>query len=71
MDVMKKLGIGLPDTLCTRAHYSLVRHPIMTGFFIMFLGVPKMTYNHMFFSLSCIAYILLAVYLLEEPDLCE
>ena len=41
----------------------------MTGFFVMFLCVPTMTYTHVFFSAGCIAYILLAVKLLEEPDL--
>ena len=70
VDIMKKLGLGL-NGYCNRAHYKLCRHPIMLGFFIMFLGVPKMTYNHMFFSASCIAYILLAVYCFEEPDLCK
>ena len=30
---------------------------------------PSMTFNHAFFSASCVTYILGAVYLLEEPDL--
>ena len=41
----------------------------MTGFFIMFFAHPTMTYNHLFFSVNCTVYILLAVFLFEEPDL--
>ena len=70
IDIMGLLGLGVPDDgLVERAHYSLVRHPIMTGFFVMFVCVPTMTYTHLFFSGGCIGDILLAVKLLEEPDL--
>ena len=66
-------SFGLPSirgkTIVTRWNYNLVRHPIMTGFFILFSCVPVMTVNHVFFSVACAAYILLAVTFLEEPDL--
>ena len=55
--------------LVQRWHYTVVRHPIMTGFFVLFFGVPTMTANHFFFSVSCTLYIVLAVVFLEEPDL--
>ena len=31
------------ETFVTLFHYKLVRHPIMTGFFIMFWSTPIMT----------------------------
>jgi len=69
-NMMEKLGCGLKEKeLCIRLHYKIVRHPIMTGFFTMFFAVPHMTLNHLFFSVSCSVYILLAVKLFEEPDL--
>ena len=55
--------------LITKFHYNLVRHPIMSGFFVMLWVVPKMTVGHLIFSATCSLYILLAVYFLEEPDL--
>ena len=67
VDIMAKIGLGV-DGFVSRAHYSLCRHPIMLGFFMMFTFIPKMTYNHLFFSISCIIYILIAVHFLEEPD---
>jgi len=70
IDFMGKLGYGNADgKLVERAHYTLCRHPIMLGFFIMFFVVPTMTVTHMFFSVACTAYIHLAVTFLEEPDL--
>ena len=67
---MAKLGLGV-NGIVIRAHYELCRHPIMTGFFMMFTFVPEMTYNHLFFSISCIVYILIAVKFFEEPQLLE
>ena len=41
----------------------------MTGFLTLFFTVPHMTANHLFFSVSCSVYILIAVKFFEEPDL--
>ena len=37
------------DSFVTRFHYNLVRHPIMTGFFIMFWSCPVMTQGRCYF----------------------
>jgi len=69
---MSSLGFGVQENKLTqRAHYSLCRHPIMLGFFVMFFAVPTMTVTHLVFSVACTVYILVAVSLLEEPDLEE
>jgi protein-S-isoprenylcysteine O-methyltransferase Ste14 len=70
IDFMARLGHSIPKNKMTeRAHYTLCRHPIMFGFFVMFFGVPVMTFNHLVFSGACSVYILLAIKLFEEPDL--
>jgi protein-S-isoprenylcysteine O-methyltransferase Ste14 len=48
--------------------YRLVRHPMMTGFFLTFFAVPRMTAGHLLFALLSTAYIVVAVRL-EERDL--
>jgi methanethiol S-methyltransferase len=48
--------------------YRLVRHPMMIGFFVAFLAVPRMTVGHLLFAGLGSAYILAAVRL-EERDL--
>ena len=48
--------------------YRLVRHPMMTGFFIAFLATPTMSVGHLLFSLTSIAYVVVAVQF-EEHDL--
>jgi methanethiol S-methyltransferase len=50
--------------------YQLVRHPMMTGFFIAFLAAPRMTAGHLLFALLSCGYILAAVRL-EEQDLTD
>ena len=67
---MDKLGLGL-NGFVIRGHYALCRHPIMTGFFMVFTLVPEMTYNHLFFTVCMSIYIVIAVKFFEEPDLCE
>jgi len=69
IDLYAMLGINSEDRLVRRCHYKVVRHPIMLGFFIMFFFVPSMTFTHLFFSVACTAYSVLAVLFLEEPDL--
>ena len=48
--------------------YRLVRHPMMTGFFLTFFAVPRMTAGHLLFALLSSGYIVVAVRL-EERDL--
>jgi protein-S-isoprenylcysteine O-methyltransferase Ste14 len=50
--------------------YRLVRHPMMTGFFLAFFAMPVMTAGHLLFALLSCGYIILAVRL-EERDLTE
>jgi protein-S-isoprenylcysteine O-methyltransferase Ste14 len=57
------------ENFVTLFHYKLVRHPIMTGFFIMFWSVPVMTMGHLLFSAVASAYIIIAIKFLEEPTL--
>jgi protein-S-isoprenylcysteine O-methyltransferase Ste14 len=48
--------------------YRLVRHPMMTGFFLTFVVTPHMTAGHALFALLSIGYVVVAVRL-EERDL--
>ena len=48
--------------------YRLVRHPMMTGFFLTFLVTPRMTVGHLLFALLSVGYVVVAVRF-EERDL--
>jgi len=49
--------------------YRWVRHPMMTGFLLIFWSVPRMSVGHLLLSLSMTVYLIVAVRWLEEPDL--
>jgi len=50
------------------ALYARIRHPLMTGFLVLFWAAPRMTLGHLVFTLGMTAYILVGT-LLEERDL--
>lgn len=56
----------LPFT--SRGFYALVRHPLQTGFLVVFWSTPTMTRGHLLFAVGCTLYILAALRL-EERDL--
>lgn len=50
--------------------YSRIRHPLYVGWATAFLATPTMTVGHLFFALSHIGYMLIAVRF-EERDLVD
>ena len=57
------LGMGnllkfVPDGFVTILHYRLVRHPIMTGFFMMLFSIVEFTAGRVFIAAFIASYIL-------------
>jgi hypothetical protein len=60
---MGKFARFVPDGFVTIFHYRLVRHPIMTGFFIMLFSIVEFTAGRLFIAAFISSYILVCVFL--------
>lgn len=65
MDFLAEAGAKL----CTHGIYSIVRHPVYTGLFMLYAGQPTITYGTLFYAVISLTYTFLAVTYLEEPRL--
>lgn len=57
-----------PRAFTLRPPYSIVRHPLMTGFLVAFWCAPTMSVGHLVFALTATVYILVGTHI-EERDL--
>uniref|UniRef100_A0A7S4DLD3 Nuclear envelope membrane protein n=1 Tax=Lotharella globosa TaxID=91324 RepID=A0A7S4DLD3_9EUKA len=72
LDINKALGLNGTENdrgMVVRLHYSLVAHPIMTGFLVISWSATVMSASRLLFAVLMTSYIVFAVKMLEEPDL--